>query len=80
MPKKLDRCIKKVKKKKGIKSAYAICVGNLFKSTTFNKSHKHKWMKGRGYTTITDGHSHKINIKKRLGLQNNNHTHRLLNK
>ena len=31
MPKKLDRCVKKVSKKKGVKSAYAICKSSLKK-------------------------------------------------
>ena len=31
MPPKLERCVKKVKKKKGVKSAWAICTASLKK-------------------------------------------------
>ncbi len=42
MPKKLERCVRKVSKKKGVKSAWAICV-----KSTGQKPHK-KRKKRRG--------------------------------
>lgn len=82
MPRKLKSSISKVKKKKGIKSAYAICIANLFKKTTYNKGHRHKWMSGRGYTTFDGGHKHKINRKKMIAMMGGKypHIHRLLKK
>lgn len=32
MPKKLERCVKKVKKQKDVKSAFAICTATMKKS------------------------------------------------
>ena len=43
MPKKLDRCVRRVSKQKGVKSAYAICV----KSTGIKKKTGGGWTKGK---------------------------------
>jgi len=43
MPAKLDRCLRKVRGKKGIKNAYAICV----KATGIKKKKGGGWTKGK---------------------------------
>ena len=43
MPDKLDRCVRKVRRKKGVKSAYAICV----KATGIKKKKGGGWTKGK---------------------------------
>lgn len=42
MPKKLERCVKKVSVKSGKKAAYAICTSSLQKSGAVKKSKKNK--------------------------------------
>ena len=42
MPKKLMRCVRKLKKKKGVKSAWAICI-----ASTGQKPHKSKKSKSK---------------------------------
>ena len=80
MSKKLKRCVKSVKKKTGIWRAYSICIANLFKHTSYNKGHNHKWMAKRGYTTTVNGHKHKIKKTMALNAGKPKHTHRLLKK
>lgn len=65
----------KQKRKKGIKSTKAICIANLFKKTSYNKGHRHKWMSRRGYTTINKGHKHKINKKRMLAMIDGKYPH-----
>ena len=43
MPAKLDRCLRKVRRKKGIRSAYAICVA----STGIKRRKGGGWTKGK---------------------------------
>lgn len=73
MPRKLKKR-KRVVRRKG---SDGICIGNLFKPTSYNNSHRHKWMKGSGNTTTSDGHSHKIDIKNMLAKKSKDHTHKL---
>lgn len=40
MPKKLERCVKKVSKKKGVNSAWAICVSSLKKRKGYKQKKK----------------------------------------
>ncbi len=87
MPKRFDRCVKKVRRslknrrKRG--NPFAICNKALLKLTSFNAGHRHKWMKGRKFTTIsliTGKHSHKINIRRMIAMSSKRvrHSHRLL--
>ncbi len=87
MPKKFDRCVKKVrrslknKRKRG--NPFAICNRALLLPTTRNAGHRHKWMKGRKFTTInfiTGRHKHKINLRRMIAMKSRRggHIHKLL--
>ena len=51
--------------------------------TSFNAGHRHKWMKGRKFTTInfiTGKHKHKINLIRMIAMpsRKGGHPHKLL--
>ncbi len=49
--------------------------------TSFNNGHRHTWKNEDSRTSIDDGHSHPINLKKMLADKGNTyHTHKLLKK
>jgi len=87
MPKKFERCIRKVRKsirkRKYKANPYAICSKVLFRNTTRVNDHKHRWMRGRSYTTISGKivmHKHRVSVKKKIALPNfrGGHSHKLL--
>lgn len=49
--------------------------------TSITNSHRHTWNTKDKRTSIDDGHSHPINIKKKIAEKGRtNHTHKLLKK
>ncbi len=44
--------------------------------TSKNDGHRHKWMRGKMFTTINSGHKHRI--KGMMALRADGHTHKLL--
>lgn len=87
MSKKFDRCVRKVRRslknrrKRG--NAFAICNKALFMITSFNLGHRHKWIKGMKFTTIsfvTGKHKHKINLRRMITMpsRKGGHSHKLL--
>lgn len=80
MPRKLERCVRKVRRK-GVRSPHAVCIAKLFplRQTSFNSGHKHFWRESNKFTTYNSGHKHKLNKSKRLAMSSGSgHTHKLL--
>lgn len=48
--------------------------------TSKDNGHRHTWNPDFLFTSSDDGHVHGIDIKKRIALKANNHTHKLLKK
>ena len=86
MPRKLDRCVKKVKKKlKGKGNPFAICKAALKKKrmiTSKNAGHSHTWTFASKLTSKNSGHRHKINFRTKKAMPNKKggHSHKLLKK